>query len=117
MPKRRRIDTSDMPRSGNVIYVSTRQMWELSWVRKLGLEDIDWNPARYCEHCRAERADRGDAVEDIVPPSGTQPRFLPQDDGEHTAPSVGASRARSERGGTPRPPENVLSPQPERTDP
>ncbi|WP_437523150.1 hypothetical protein WME79_33500 [Sorangium sp. So ce726] len=54
MSRRRRINTNDMPRSGNVIHVSARQMWELAWVRKLGLEDIEWDPAHSCEHCSSD---------------------------------------------------------------
>ncbi|KYF61983.1 hypothetical protein BE11_43810 [Sorangium cellulosum] len=55
-----------------------RQMgkWERAWVREFGLEDIDWDPERCCEQCMAGRAARGEAVEELAPPSGVRPRFL-----------------------------------------
>lgn len=102
MSKRRRFSGSGMRRSENVIHVSPSLMWELSWVRKMGLEDIDWDPERYCTCCRSRRADRGETVEDLAPPSQTRPKFLLQDDGEHATPSASTPGARSKSGGMPR---------------
>ncbi|XXY44086.1 hypothetical protein WME91_29170 [Sorangium sp. So ce269] len=102
MSKRRRFNSNGMRRSGNVIHVSPTLMWELSWVQKMGLDDIDWDPQRHCECCRAERATPGEAVDDLAPPSETRPKLLLPDSGEHAAPSGSPSRARSERGGMPR---------------
>jgi hypothetical protein len=99
MSKRRPINTANMPRSGNAIHASAREMWELAWLRKLGLEDIAWDAARYCEDCRAERAAQGEDVEDIAPPSGTRSNFLTPDDGEDTTPSANAPRTRGESDG------------------
>lgn len=98
MSKRRRFLPNGTRRSGNVIHVSTMQMWEAAWVRKLGLEDVDWHPERDCEHCRAERAARGEAVEDITPPSGSRLKFLLLGDREQAWPSASVSRARRENG-------------------
>jgi hypothetical protein len=70
MSNHRRNDTSDMPRSGNVKQLSARERWELAWVRRLGLEDVTWDAERYCEHCRAERAAREEAAEDIAEAPG-----------------------------------------------
>ncbi|WP_437588192.1 hypothetical protein [Sorangium sp. So ce1000] len=83
MAKRRRFSGNGTRRSGNVIHVSPRLMWELAWLRKLGLEDVDWDPELFCPHCRAERAARGEPVEEeLTPPSGTWPKFSLHDD-EH----------------------------------
>ncbi|XXT19267.1 hypothetical protein WME94_54490 [Sorangium sp. So ce429] len=98
MSKRRRFNSNGMRRSGNVIHVNPTLMW----VQNLGLDDIDWDPERLCECCRAERAARGEAVEDLAPPSESRPKLLLPDSGEHAAPSGSPSRARSERGGMPR---------------
>ncbi|WP_242515279.1 hypothetical protein [Sorangium cellulosum] len=92
--------------------MSSTLMWELSWVRKLGLEDIDWDPERYCEHCRAERAARGEAVEDIAPPSETRIKFRLLGDGKDAMPSASASPA---RGGKPRRMKLVRLTRPDRT--
>ncbi|WP_441291080.1 hypothetical protein ACSRUE_11740 [Sorangium sp. KYC3313] len=82
MAKARRFSGSGMRRSGNVIHVSPRLMWELAWLRKLGLEDVDWDPELCCLHCRAERAERGEPVEDLAPPSGAWLK-LPLHDDQH----------------------------------
>ncbi|WP_437795039.1 hypothetical protein [Sorangium sp. So ce693] len=84
MAKRRRFGGNGTRRSGNVIHVSPRLMWELAWLRKLGLEDVDWDPELCCPRCRAERAARGEPVEDqdLAPISGTWPK-LPLHDDEH----------------------------------
>ncbi|WP_437973680.1 hypothetical protein WMF11_33745 [Sorangium sp. So ce295] len=66
MSNHRRNNTSDMPRSGNVSHLSARERWELAWVRRLGLEDVNWDAEGYCEDCRAERAAREEAAEDIA---------------------------------------------------
>ncbi|WP_437623735.1 hypothetical protein [Sorangium sp. So ce1151] len=50
--------------------------WERAWVREFGLDDIDWDPERCCEQCMARRAARGEAVEELVPPSGIRPKLL-----------------------------------------
>ncbi|WP_437294067.1 hypothetical protein [Sorangium sp. So ce426] len=101
MPKRRPINTTNMPRSGNVPHVSARERWELAWLRKLGLENIAWDPARFCEDCRAERAAQGEDVEDVAPPSGMRSNFLTPDDGGDATPSANTPRARSESDGKP----------------
>ncbi|WP_437894941.1 hypothetical protein [Sorangium sp. So ce124] len=75
MAKRRRFSDNGTRRSGNVIHVSPRLMWELAWLRKLGLEDVDWDPEICCPHCRAEGAARGEPVEDLTPPSRTWPKL------------------------------------------
>ncbi|WP_437853194.1 hypothetical protein [Sorangium sp. So ce363] len=80
MAKRRGFSGNGTRRSGNVIHVSPRLLWELAWLRKLGLEDVDWDPELCCPHCRAERAARWEPVEDLAPPSGTWPKFLRDDD-------------------------------------
>ncbi|WP_437912147.1 hypothetical protein WME73_33320 [Sorangium sp. So ce302] len=72
MSNQRRNNTSDMPRSGNVNHLSARERWELAWVRRLGLEDVQWDAERYCEHCRAERAAREEAAEDIAKAPGSR---------------------------------------------
>ncbi|WP_437853200.1 hypothetical protein [Sorangium sp. So ce363] len=102
MSKRRPINTTNMPRSGNVIHVSAREMWELAWLRKLGLEDVEWDAGRFCEECRAERAAQREDVEDIAPPSGMRFYFLIPG-GEDTTPSANAPRTRSESDGKPTP--------------
>ncbi|KYF75156.1 hypothetical protein BE11_01235 [Sorangium cellulosum] len=102
MSKRRWFQSSGMRCAGNVIHVSPMLMWELSWVRKMGLEDIDWDPERHCACCRLRRADRGETVEDLAPPSETRPKFFVCDDGEHATPSGSPPRARAPRGDTPR---------------
>lgn len=112
MAKRRRFSGSGMRRSGNVVHVSPRLMWELAWVRKLGLEDVDWDPALYCPHCRAEGAARGEPMEDLSPPSRTRLKLLPHDD-THRTPVRRASRSGSRRGGKPRPTKLVPPPRSE----
>ncbi|WP_437303757.1 hypothetical protein [Sorangium sp. So ce388] len=102
MSKLRSFSSNGMRCSGNLIHVSSAQMWELAWVRKMGLEDIDWDPERYCACCRAERVARGAAVEDLAPPSQTRPKFPLRDHGEHATPSASASRARSASSGMPK---------------
>ncbi|AUX28532.1 MULTISPECIES: hypothetical protein [Sorangium] len=111
MSKRRWFHSSGVRRSGNVIHVSPTLMWELSWVRKMGLEDIDWDPERYCACCIAERATRGEAVEDLAPPSKTRPDFFVRDDDVHAAPSGGPPRGAS--GAMPRHLKLVRAPRPE----
>ncbi|WP_129345323.1 hypothetical protein [Sorangium cellulosum] len=44
-------------------------------VRTLGLEDIDWDPERYCKHCIAKRAAREEAVAEVAPPSDSRPKL------------------------------------------
>ncbi|MGK4007414.1 hypothetical protein WMF31_32630 [Sorangium sp. So ce1036] len=44
-------------------------------VRKLGLEDIDWDPEQYCKHCIAKRAARGEAVAEVAPSSDSRPKL------------------------------------------
>ncbi|KYG01113.1 hypothetical protein BE21_56805 [Sorangium cellulosum] len=68
--------------------------WERKWVRKMGLEDIPWDPERCCEHCIAERAARGEAVEEVAPPSGSRPKLL-----RGIPPGAGGSKGWSKRGG------------------
>ncbi|WP_437586729.1 hypothetical protein [Sorangium sp. So ce1000] len=76
MSKHRRNNASDMPRSENVNHLSARERWELAWVRRLGLEDVSWDAERYCEHCRAERAARDEAAEDIPNAPGRRSEHL-----------------------------------------
>ncbi|WP_437953841.1 hypothetical protein WME98_26435 [Sorangium sp. So ce296] len=116
MSKRRWFSSNGMHRSGNVIHVSPTLMWELSWVRKMGLEDIDWDPARYCVCCRAERAALGEAVEELAPPSKARPNLFVRDDGEHATPSCGPPRSPSGSGGMPRHLKLVRPPRPERNE-
>ncbi|XXX77800.1 hypothetical protein WMF30_03370 [Sorangium sp. So ce134] len=113
MSKRRWFHSNGMRRSGNVIHVSPMLMWELSWVRKMGLEDIDWDPERYCVCCTAERAARGEAVEALAPPSKTRPNLFVQDDGEHATPSGSPPRRPSRSGAMPRHLKLVRPPRPE----
>jgi hypothetical protein len=101
MAKRRRISGNGMRHSGNVIHVSSRLRWELALVRTLGLEDVDWDPELCCPHCRAERAARGEPVEDLTPPSGTRPKLLLDD--EDATPTRRARPTCSKGGGTSRP--------------
>jgi hypothetical protein len=117
MAKRRRFSGNGVRRSGNVIHVSPRLMWELAWLRKLGLEDTGWDPERYCPHCRAERAARGEPVEDLTPPSGPRLKFLLHDgDDTHATPTRRASRTGGKRGGKPRPMKLVRPPRSEHTE-
>ncbi|AUX29215.1 MULTISPECIES: hypothetical protein [Sorangium] len=116
MSKRRWLHSSGMRRADNVIHVSPMLMWELSWVRKMGLEDIDWDPGRYCVCCRAERAARGEAVEALAPPSKTRPDCFMRDDGEHATPSGSPPRSPSGRGGMPLHLKLVRPPRPEPED-
>ncbi|WP_437732379.1 hypothetical protein [Sorangium sp. So ce1335] len=99
MSKRRRFNSSGVRRSGNVIHVSPMLMWELSWVRKMGLEDIDWDPERDCLCCRAERIALGEPVEDLAPPSKTRPKLLLRDDVELATLSASPPRSPSGSGG------------------
>ncbi|WP_437764236.1 hypothetical protein WMF27_36520 [Sorangium sp. So ce281] len=83
MAKRRRFNGNGTRRSDNVIHVSPRLMWELAWLRKLGIEDVDWDPELCCPECRAERAARGEPVEELTPPSGIGLKLpLPEDERE-----------------------------------
>ena len=43
MPKRRRSRGDDPPPSGERPSLSKMGEWERMWVRRLGLEDIDWD--------------------------------------------------------------------------
>ncbi|WP_437814805.1 hypothetical protein [Sorangium sp. So ce1078] len=73
--------------------------WERKWVRKLGLEDIPWDPERCCEHCVAKRAARGEAVEELVPPSGSRATPLLGLGWARSSSSADSSKGRSKRGG------------------
>ncbi|KYG07554.1 hypothetical protein BE21_28855 [Sorangium cellulosum] len=65
----------------------------------MGLEDIPWDPERCCEHCIAERAARGEAVEEVAPPSGSRPKLLLRLGGATTPPGAGGRKGRSKGGG------------------
>lgn len=99
MPKRRKSLSSNMPRSGNVIHVSQVQLLDLAWVKKFGLEDVDWDPATCCPECIAERAERGEIVEELDPPSGTRVRSSVVLDVERAAPAARGRRASRKRSG------------------
>ena len=109
---RRKSHRDESPPSGVRSNLSGLGEWERRMVRKLGLEDIDWDPERYCELCRAERAARGEAVEDIAPPSETRIKFRLLGDGKGAMPSASASPA---RGGKPRRMKLVRLTRPDRT--
>ncbi|WP_437578197.1 hypothetical protein [Sorangium sp. So ce887] len=68
-------------------------------VRKLGLEDIPWDPEQCCEHCIAKRAARGEAVEELVPPSENRAKLLLSLGWAKTPPGAGARERRSNRRG------------------
>jgi hypothetical protein len=70
MPKHRRSRGDNPPPSGKRPSLSKMGEWERMWVRRLGLEDIDWDPEKYCVHCIAEREAREAAAEELAPPSG-----------------------------------------------
>lgn len=76
MPMRRKSCRDEIPPSRVRPCLSHMGKWERAWVREFGLEDIDWDPERCCEQCLARRAARGEAVEDLVPPSGIRPKLL-----------------------------------------
>ncbi|WP_437318009.1 hypothetical protein [Sorangium sp. So ce385] len=65
----------------------------------MGLEDIPWDPERYCEHCVAERAARGEAVEEVAPPSGSRPKLLLGLGWAKTPPGAGGPKGRSKGSG------------------
>jgi hypothetical protein len=90
--KRRRFSGNGTRRSGNVIHVSPRLMWELAWLRKLGLEDVDWDPELCCPHCRAQRAARGEPVVGVSrrpPGRGPSSRCTTTSANDRTAPLQG----------------------------
>lgn len=97
MPKRRKFPSGKFPRSGNVIHVSRVQLLDLAMVKKLGLEDVDWEPATCCHHCIEERIVRGEVVEESAPPSGTGWQLSGIFDAEALAPSARAPRASRKR--------------------
>jgi hypothetical protein len=43
------------PPSGPRRKLSPREQWEQEMVRKLGLEDVEWDPQESCSCCAAER--------------------------------------------------------------
>lgn len=73
---RRKSRQDEIPPSRVRPCLSHMGKWERAWVREFGLEDIDWDPERCCEQCMARRAARGEAVEELVPPSGIRPKLL-----------------------------------------
>jgi hypothetical protein len=99
MPMRRKPRGDDAPPSGRRPCLSGLGEWERKWVRKMGLEDIPWDPERCCEHCIAERAARGEAVEEVAPPSGSRPKLLLGLGWAKTPPGAGGPKGRSKGGG------------------
>ncbi|WP_437571455.1 hypothetical protein [Sorangium sp. So ce542] len=65
----------------------------------MGLEDIPWDPERCCEHCIAERAARGEAMEEVAPPSGSRPKLLLGLGWAKTPPGAGGPTGWSKCGG------------------
>ncbi|WP_437734964.1 hypothetical protein [Sorangium sp. So ce1335] len=91
--------------------------WERAWVREFGLEDIDWDPERCCEQCMARRAARGEAVEELAPPSGIRPRLLLGLDLVKDTSSADEQRRKGSRRSRPAHLKLVRAPRLERDDP
>ncbi|KYF83883.1 hypothetical protein BE17_20930 [Sorangium cellulosum] len=91
--------------------------WERAWVREFGLDDIDWDPERCCEQCLARRAARGEAVEELVPPSGIRPKLLLGLDRAKDPPAAGDPQDRSTRRDMPAHLKLVRAPRLEPNDP
>lgn len=99
MPTRRKSRRDDVPPSRRRPSLSALSDWERMWVRKLGLDDIPWDPEQCCEHCVAKRAARGEAVEEPVPPSGSRAKPVLSHGWAKIPPSASGPKARSKRGG------------------
>ena len=99
MPMRRKARRDDIPPSGRRPSLSGMGEWERRMVRKLGLDDIPWDPERCCEHCMAKLGARGEAVEELAPPSGSRSKLLSGLAWAKTPPRVGRRGARSKHGG------------------
>ncbi|WP_437653850.1 hypothetical protein [Sorangium sp. So ce1182] len=92
---RRKSREEDLPPSRRRPSLSGLGEWERKWVRKLGLDDIPWDPERCCEHCIATQVARGEAVEELAPSSGSRPKPLLGLGWEKTPPRVGGPKGRS----------------------
>ncbi|WP_437968559.1 hypothetical protein WMF04_04375 [Sorangium sp. So ce260] len=99
MPTRRKSHRDDLPPSRRRPSLSGVGEWERMMVRKLGLDDIPWDPERCCEHCIAKRAARGEAVEELVPPSRSRAKPLLGLGWARSSSSADDSKGRSKRGG------------------
>ncbi|AUX28846.1 uncharacterized protein SOCE836_009310 [Sorangium cellulosum] len=110
---RRKSSRDDLPPSRRRPSLSGLGEWERKWVRKMGLDDIPWDPEQCCEHCLAARAARGDAVEEIAPPSESRPKPLLIVGEPKTAAGAGGPKRPSKRRGKLR---LVRSPRVERKD-
>jgi hypothetical protein len=113
MSMRRKSSRDDLPPSRRRPSLSGLGEWERKWVRKMGLDDIPWDPEQCCEHCLAERAARGEAVEEVAPPSESRPKPLLSVGWATTPPGAGVPKGRSKRRGQLR---LVRSPRVERKD-
>ncbi|WP_437677655.1 hypothetical protein [Sorangium sp. So ce131] len=67
-------------------------------MRELGLDDVAWDPERYCEQCIAKHAARDDAAAELDPAHGIRPRLLKNRGSEATTPAGGAPRERPKPG-------------------
>ena len=99
MPMRRKSRRDDLPPSRRRPSLSGLGEWEREWVRKLGLDDIPWDPEQCCELCIAKRAARGEAVEELVPPSENRAKLLLSLGWAKTPPTAVGPRGRSKRRG------------------
>jgi hypothetical protein len=70
----RRNSSDDVPPFGRHSSLNERVAWEQMWVRRLGLEDVEWDPEESCEHCIAKRAAREAVMEELVSRSGNRSR-------------------------------------------
>ena len=72
---RRNSSGSDVPPSGRRPSPSAMGEWERMWVRRLGLEDVEWDPELHCEHCIAKRAAWEAVMEELASRSGNRPKL------------------------------------------
>lgn len=95
----RKSHRDDSPPSGRRPSLSRMSEWEQMWVRRLGLEDVDWDPELYCPHCIVKRAAREEVMEELAPPSGRRPRLLLSFGLARLPPRAGGRKRRSKRRG------------------
>jgi hypothetical protein len=71
---RRKSSGNDVPPLERRPSLSARVEWERMWVRRFGLDDVEWDPEESCEHCIEKRAAREAVMAELASRSGNRPK-------------------------------------------
>jgi hypothetical protein len=91
----RKSSGNDVPLFGRRPSLSARVEWERMWVRRLGLEDVEWDPKLHCEHCIAKRVARAAVMEELASRSGSWPKLRLSGGWAKHPPRAGGRKRRS----------------------